>query len=416
MRHNVVVSLVPPDVVIAPRYLARFRCIAEACEDTCCGGWKVAIDDATVARWDAHLDAARVEALVDRGARRLRVVEDPAMMSGHACAALAPDRRCQVQRELGEAALPDTCALFPRVLQRAGDRFEATASLACPEIARLSLLVADGHELTELPVTPLMARAPHTQIGHGDAALPWIAAGPALRDAIDRALADPAWPIATRLYALADAAERSRSYFHRQATDRDARRLPAELTAALAPAAMAPLHDELFGDEPAAFAGPAIVAELIAARLTSPTVPPLRAAMEAALAETDTGAHGSRALSPARLWTAHEDRMSALPDAVTVRLDAIDAAWARHTWRQRWHLFAPDLFAHALLHLVGRAFVRTLIAAHPRVAADPDAVALEIIRLYTRHFEHAGLHDQLGPQLRAKGLATRAVARALLLF
>ena len=102
--------------------------------------------------------------------------------------------------------------------------------------------------------------------------------------------------------------------------------------------------------------------------------------------------------------------------AVMARLDVLDLAWARHFWRQRWHVFATDLFAHGLLHLVSRAAGRVLLAAHPRLRADVDGAAVETIYLFARHLEHVGLHDQLADRLCRGGHETRAVARALLLF
>ncbi|HVV82217.1 MAG TPA: flagellin lysine-N-methylase, partial [Kofleriaceae bacterium] len=194
------------DRVFAPRYLARFRCLAEACEDTCCQGWNVSVDEHTIALWEARLGEARAAAILDAGRPRLRMIDD-----GH-CGQLGADRLCAIQRELGEEALPATCALFPRVVQEAGGRREATATLACPEVARLALLAGDAHDVVELPVTPVLALPAHTRIAPGDAARPWVAIGPALRDAVDRALADRAWPLATRLLAIARFADAVRGF------------------------------------------------------------------------------------------------------------------------------------------------------------------------------------------------------------
>lgn len=402
------------DAVIAPRYLARFRCIAGACEDTCCRGWNVALDPSTLARWQDQLGAARVAATVDVERRKLRMLDDGS------CAMLDGERLCAVHRELGPAGLPDTCALFPRVVQEAGDRRETTASLACPEVARLSLLVADAHELVELEPAPELARTPHTQVAPGDRQRPWIVHAPRVRDLVDRALAEPTWPVATRLFALARLGELSRLWFRASATDDDAGRLVATAATLFAAPSMALVDDELRADAPAAFAGAAIVTGLLATRLATPTVPALHALLTAALEGTDAAdgavACGARRLAPAQLWAAHDARLLDLPDDVLARLDEIDRAWARHYWRQRWHLFATDLFAHGLLHLVSRAAGRTLLLVHPHLRTDVDRAAVETLYLFTRHLEHVGLHDQLADRLCRGGHETRAVARALLLF
>ncbi len=30
-----------------PKYLNKFKCIADKCEDTCCAGWEIVIDEET---------------------------------------------------------------------------------------------------------------------------------------------------------------------------------------------------------------------------------------------------------------------------------------------------------------------------------------------------------------------------------
>ncbi len=402
-----------------PRYLARFTCIAERCEDTCCHGWNVAVDGPTLARWQAALPADRVASALTPDRRALRLLDDGA------CPMLDRDRLCAVQRTLGAEALADTCALFPRVLQTVGDQREVTATLACPELARRSLLTADGHELVELAPALVLDRTPHTAVEVWAGQHPWVAAGARLRDALDRGLADPTWPVATRLFAVADLGLRSRPYFHPDTTPPLAQtggepRIVVDALATFTPATLGALHDELTGDAPVAFAALAIVLDVLAARLATPTSPRLHALIEAALAGCDAAdgavAGAGRRWSPAQLWELHGARVDAWPPTTSARVDAIDAAWARHFWRHRWHLFATDLFAHGLLHLVSRAVGRVLLAAHPRVATDVDGAAVETIYLYTRHLEHGGLYRQLAQRLRAGGLETRAIARSLLLL
>jgi len=31
--------------IIQPNYAGRFQCVGSTCEDTCCSGWRVSIDD-----------------------------------------------------------------------------------------------------------------------------------------------------------------------------------------------------------------------------------------------------------------------------------------------------------------------------------------------------------------------------------
>ena len=34
-----------------PHYFEQFRCVAAECEDTCCAGWQIVIDDETIEKY-----------------------------------------------------------------------------------------------------------------------------------------------------------------------------------------------------------------------------------------------------------------------------------------------------------------------------------------------------------------------------
>ncbi|RKG99527.1 flagellar protein FliB [Corallococcus sp. CA053C] len=190
----------------APRYMARFRCIAEACEDTCCAGLTVPISEA---RWSllrqrvaGGPDEARVAALItpnpdDTTGSQAGLLGKRA--DGH-CAFLDEAKLCSLQRRHGEAVLPDGCSVFPRVLTRWGTRVEMAGSLACPETARLCLLADDALVLG--PVDEAQALRPQLarQVASGDDA--WTAHADTVREAMLRLLARREVPFATRLYAL----------------------------------------------------------------------------------------------------------------------------------------------------------------------------------------------------------------------
>ena len=38
--------------VRVPNYFNEFKCIASECEDTCCAGWEIVIDDETHKRYE----------------------------------------------------------------------------------------------------------------------------------------------------------------------------------------------------------------------------------------------------------------------------------------------------------------------------------------------------------------------------
>lgn len=51
---------------------------------------------------------------------------------------------CKIYRVLGEGYLSDTCALYPRILRKIDGKFERSANISCPEIARLALFKPNG--------------------------------------------------------------------------------------------------------------------------------------------------------------------------------------------------------------------------------------------------------------------------------
>ncbi|MFP2929126.1 flagellin lysine-N-methylase [Pyxidicoccus sp. 3LG] len=199
--------------VTAPRYMSRFRCLAESCEDTCCAGLTVTIGEA---RWKALReavaggpDAERVEAFVrpeEDGGPGVDAAVIAKREDGH-CVFLDTSRLCSLQRKYGEPVLPDACSTFPRAVTRWGERLEVAGTLACPEVARLCLLAEDGVEL--VPVSEDVAVRPEAalRIG-GDAEEAWRRHAEAVRAAALGLLQRRELPFASRLFALGQLALR----------------------------------------------------------------------------------------------------------------------------------------------------------------------------------------------------------------
>lgn len=140
------------------RYMERFRCIAERCEDTCCGGLALSITRQRLELMRSRMAGSPEGERLERALRHA-VENDPASPqvllhteSTTDCTFLDPDRLCSLQRAHGEQVLPDMCSLYPRHMAQRQDRLELSATLACPEVARLVLLAEDALELTELPL------------------------------------------------------------------------------------------------------------------------------------------------------------------------------------------------------------------------------------------------------------------------
>ena len=146
-------SIVPLSHVpshIAPSYAESFRCIGSACEDTCCKGWAVPVDPGSIAKFQT-LPASVLKTLIETsivpatesGNAQHGVFATFRMTASNQCPMLSEERLCQIQSECGEAFLPHTCSVYPRIIHRIGDVEQEALTLSCPEAARLVLLNPD---------------------------------------------------------------------------------------------------------------------------------------------------------------------------------------------------------------------------------------------------------------------------------
>ncbi len=138
---------------VFPKYYESFRCIADRCEDTCCAGWEIDIDDAS---YDAYMRVGG-----DLGARLRACIKTYGEMAGDdaeyeevyeqhgfvltddmRCPFLDEHNLCDLYKELGEDALCEVCTNTPRNfleyrVKGAGMIREISISASCPEAARL---------------------------------------------------------------------------------------------------------------------------------------------------------------------------------------------------------------------------------------------------------------------------------------
>lgn len=135
--------------IIRPDYADRFACIGPACEDTCCAGWSVSVDETTY-RTYTDLPAGSLRSLIDSsivltptppaGTAAAASFAGVRMLPSGVCPFLSEERLCRIQVEHGESYLCHTCATFPRTTHTIDKLKETKLSLSCPEAARLVLL------------------------------------------------------------------------------------------------------------------------------------------------------------------------------------------------------------------------------------------------------------------------------------
>lgn len=140
-----------------PRYVSQFRCIGADCEETCCSGWDISIDQKT---FEAYTDPKRnhPSALRELFQKNIRIETQSPSREKYASAindpctnncAFLQQNLCAIHRDIGEDKLSNTCFNFPRFTRKFLGNIEQNLTLACPEAARLALLQADAFDFVE---------------------------------------------------------------------------------------------------------------------------------------------------------------------------------------------------------------------------------------------------------------------------
>ena len=125
-----------------PDYYEKFSCIAGACEDTCCAGWEIDIDDKSYEYYKT-VGGAFGE-MLRQNIKEYENDEEDAYEShgfilkeGRRCPFLNENQLCVIYQELGEQALCDVCTDTPRDFLEYGGARELALSASCPEAGRL---------------------------------------------------------------------------------------------------------------------------------------------------------------------------------------------------------------------------------------------------------------------------------------
>lgn len=113
-----------------PSYYEKFKCIADRCRHSCCVGWEIAVDDATMEKYNDMGDAD-ILTHISQG--------EIVMKNGEGCPFLRPDGLCRLIADYGEDCISEICREHPRFYHRVGERIEMGIGASCEEAARLIL-------------------------------------------------------------------------------------------------------------------------------------------------------------------------------------------------------------------------------------------------------------------------------------
>lgn len=121
-------------ILRVPSYYKDFKCIADKCQDSCCIGWEIDIDEDTFTYYKS------VEGSFGDRLRSHMVTADVnsfTLEENGWCPFLNQNKLCDICIKLGEEALSEVCTEFPRFTIEYENVREKVLSLSCEEVGRL---------------------------------------------------------------------------------------------------------------------------------------------------------------------------------------------------------------------------------------------------------------------------------------
>lgn len=119
-----------------PEYYDKFHCIGSDCIFTCCTGWEIGLSEQN---YKCHISLpgelgtiAKNSIIKDSSNKYTLTFNDNAI-----CPYYTNDGLCRIVLEVGEHAISDICARFPRDSVFLNDTLELNMTHACPHVAEL---------------------------------------------------------------------------------------------------------------------------------------------------------------------------------------------------------------------------------------------------------------------------------------
>lgn len=367
------------DVARAAGYMTRFRCLGGDCNDTCCQGWTVPIDEPTHRRLKVlAADEPLAEQMLNRGIEltpqgphfgKLRFAD-----SGH-CGMLDEQGLCGIHARLGPDALFDVCMTYPRYYNEVDGELELFGTVSCPEIARLCLLGDDALALTPLPEHD----APRKLRNQFRTDQPYYQPFALARGAFSELLARPPYVLSEKLFALLWISDKLSPVVHAGAQSMPTAEVGKALTATLAPAAL----DTLIGSY-------------------------RNLGLDGSLAISVLSGVLDRAMS----WPDYCELRERVAPEVRERVDACLTRYAQNHVYTTPYMLYPSLFAYTRDLTWRVAMLRYLLhqdlSGFAGDAAAVDRRIVDVTYKFGRRVEHSELFAQLGQLMANEKLDTFA--------
>ena len=117
-----------------PLYYKDFSCIADRCTHSCCVGWEISVDEATMKKYRSLSEVEREDVLSHIGDDGCMILAD-----GERCPFLCSDGLCRLISTYGDDLISHICRQHPGFYHRVGDRVECGIGASCEEACRIIL-------------------------------------------------------------------------------------------------------------------------------------------------------------------------------------------------------------------------------------------------------------------------------------
>ncbi|GAA0121408.1 flagellin lysine-N-methylase [Clostridium faecium] len=141
-------------IMLIPKYVKKFKCIGDKCEDSCCIGWNVDIDKDTYNKY-RNIKNKKMKEKLDKIVKRNRTKNSKFSyakihLEKNRCPFLNENYLCDIYINLGKEYLSNVCTTYPRSYNKINGIVEKSLTLSCPEVIRLALLNSELMEFEEI--------------------------------------------------------------------------------------------------------------------------------------------------------------------------------------------------------------------------------------------------------------------------
>lgn len=207
-----------------PSAFSEFSCLGGDCEDTCCRNWQIKLDR-------QHFDLLQDVMSKDKNERSLFKqyihLNENSITSDHDfafirmgvngyCGMLDEKGLCSIHAKYGVSALGNVCTMFPRVVSRCGDTLELSGALSCPEVVRNCIddktpLKLKRFRTSDLPISknyPIQRELSNLNNDYYSENFNLV------REYMMNVIANEEHALETRLYMLANMANKVSAFYH----------------------------------------------------------------------------------------------------------------------------------------------------------------------------------------------------------